>query len=270
MISRTIARGEITSADSLSYFQFYYLEALKKALNWTRMSDHFEQYPQLKTDDTTLRTRIQMHIGLNQPDTALNLLEGALAADLVSYPEALADENYEPLKALARYTEVMALASANWIKNQAARKTAILGAKSLRPAPLWELPDADGKMLRLEDLRGKIVILDFWALWCSPCLQTLSKLQAWHEKNPADDLVLISINVWENPSDYEAVKNFINRQGSGVELLFGDNEVPRAYGFSAIPWICAIDKSGNIAFTLSGDSPVLAETLDVWVEELRR
>lgn len=270
VISRTIARGELPAADSLGYYQFYYLEALKKAQNWPEMRAYLDLYPDLKTSDTTLRTRVLMHLGLSEPDTALNLLEGALAAGVVSYPEALDTADYAPLRSLPRWPEVMALAAKNWAQGKAERKAKILAEKVSRPAPLWELPDPDGNLTRLEDLRGKIVILDFWALWCGPCLQTLAKLDAWRDQNPADDLVVISVNVWENPSDYPAVAALFAQQGYGLNLLIGDSEVPRAYGFSAIPWLCAIDKQGNIAFTLSGDSPVLAETLAVWVEELRR
>ncbi len=270
VISRTIAAGELAAGDSLAYYQFFYLEALKSAKDWTKMRDYLALNPQLKTDDTTLRNRVLMRIGLNDPETAPNLVEGAMAAGLVSYPEAASEESYSSLKALPRYSEVMALAAKNWEKGRAERKNQIRAEMISRPAPLWELPNPEGNLVRLEDLRGKIVILDFWALWCAPCLQTLSKLQVWHEQNPADDLALISINVWENPSEYDAVLSYFASRGYDLKLLIGDSEVPRAYGFSAIPWLCAIDKNGNIAFTLSGDSPVLAETLDTWVEVLRR
>lgn len=270
VVSRVIERGELASADSLKYYQLYYLEALKKTRGWAKMRDYFKLYPQLETSDETLATRILMHLGLDDPETALNLLEGALAAGVIPYPEASANEDYAPLKELPRYAEVMDLAKKNWMQGKAERKAGILAQKISRPAPLWELPDPEGNPVRLKDLRGRIVILDFWALWCNPCLQTLAKLEAWLEQNGADDLAVISVSVWENPSEYEAAAAYFASHGYQISLLFGDSEVPRAYGFSAIPWLCAIDQDGNIAFTLSGDSPVLEETLDVWVEELRR
>ena len=270
LISRLIAKGEISAADSLDYYQLSYLEALKTARDWPKMCSFLELNPELQMDDRTLETRLLMYLGLEQPETALNLLEGALAAGVITYPEALDNPDYAPLAELPRYPEVMALASANWEKAKAERKAKIISEKTSRPAPLWELPDPDGKLNRLEDLRGKIVILDFWALWCSPCLKTLPKLDSWMERNPSDDVVLISINVWESPSEIPNVIEYFSKNSYGMKLLLGDNELPRAYGFSGIPWLCAIDKQGNIAFTQSGFSPILDEIISVWVEELRR
>ncbi len=74
VISSTIARGELIAADSLAYYQFYYLEALKMAADWPRMMDYFALHPGLKTDDSTLRTRILMHFCLDLLETALYLL----------------------------------------------------------------------------------------------------------------------------------------------------------------------------------------------------
>ncbi len=270
VVSSTIARGELDAADSLAYYQFYYLEALDRAKDWGKMRDYLELNPGLKTNDDTLRHRLLMHLGLNEPETALNLLEGALAAGVITYPEALENPDYAPLKELPRYPGMMDLAAQNWAQAKAERKAKIISEKLSRPAPLWELPDPDGQLTRLEDLRGKIVILDFWALWCSPCLKTLPKLNSWLDRNASDDLVLISINVWESPSEIPRAIDHFATHNYGMKLLLGDNELPRAYGFSGIPWLCAIDRDGNIAFTQSGFSPDLEEALDVWVEELRR
>ena len=270
LISRLIARGEVPAADSLAYYQYSYLEALRTAKDWAKMRSFLRQNPDLQSNDKTLQNRLLMHLGLSEPETALNLLEGALAAGVITYPEALDNPDYAPLSTLPRHPEVMALAAANWEQARAERKARIIAEKVSRPAPLWELPDPEGNLTRLEDLRGKIVILDFWALWCSPCLKTLPKLDSWLERNSSEDVALISINVWESPSELPNVIDHFSKNSYGMKLLLGDNELPRAYGFSGIPWLCAIDKQGNIAFTQSGFSPVLEETLSVWVEELRR
>jgi thioredoxin-related protein len=55
-----------------------------------------------------------------------------------------------------------------------------------------------------------------------------------------------------------------------MTLLLGNSELPKAYGFTGIPYICVIDKQGNIAYEQSGYRPDLPELLDFWLEDLRR
>jgi thiol-disulfide isomerase/thioredoxin len=270
VISRQIAKNELAPGDSLAYYQFFYLEVLRKARDWNKMQACFETYPELKTNDDTIRYRILMNIGLKQEETALNLLEGGMAAELLKYPEVVQDPDYESLHVLPRWDSVMALAAKNWEESKAIRKAEALSKKTSKPAPLWELPDKDGNNVRLEDLRGKIVILDFWALWCKPCLQTMPLLDAWLKKDNSGDVRVFSINTWENPSDHDNAATYIQKNRYGMTLLYGNNELPKAYGFTGIPWICVIDQEGNIAFEHSGYSPELPELLDFWVGDLRR
>lgn len=270
MLSGAIAKGDIAPEDSLSMYQSYYLDALSLAKDWVQMQMYMERNPELKTKDETLTTRIAMHIGLKNFDTALNLLEGAMATDALSYPEVANDDSYAILSTLPRYPEVMALAKNNWEQRKAQRKADALAKKVNKPAPLWELPDKDGNPVKLEDLRGQIVILDFWATWCKPCLKTMPLLDDWYKQNRAKDIAAISVSTWESPSAHDKVLAYMKDSGYSMTLLFGNNELPKAYGFTGIPYICVLDKKGNIAYELNGFSKRLPELLDFWVEDLRK
>lgn len=270
MITSAIASKEIDSADSLAIYQYNYLDLLETIGDWDKMHAYFEANPELKMMDETLATRIDMHIGRGEYEIGLNLLEGALATETVTYPEAAANPNYEDLKTLPRYSEVMALAARNWDASKAKRKQDALAKKISKPAPLWSLPDKDGKLVSLESLRGQIVILDFWATWCNPCLKTMPVLDTWLRENPAKDLSVFSVNTWDTSTPTQQVIAFMEENGYSMTLLFGNNELPKAYGFTGIPFICVIDKQGNIAFEHSGYSRDLPELLSYWVEDLRK
>lgn len=270
VLSAAIAKGELPAADSLATYQQTYLQALTLAEEWPKMQAWLEANPSLKEQDETIGMRIAMHIGLEQYDTALNLLEGALAKDLVDVHEVLDEPGYEALKSLPRWTEVIANAHINWQQGRAARKEKALAEKLSKPAPLWELPDKDGKLVKLEDQRGKIVILDFWATWCSPCLKTMPLLDSWLKKDPSDDLRVYSINTWESKASSADVIDYMSKNGYAMTLLLGNNDIPKAYGFTGIPYICVLDKSGRIAYELNGYTKDMPELLDFWVEDLRK
>ena len=234
------------------------------------MHAYLDRWPQLKEDDDTLPMRVDMHLGLGQLDTALNLLEGAMARDVLDVKEVEKDSKYEVLKSQPRYQEVMDNALRNWEQGREKRRQLALQSKISKPAPLWELPQADSTMVRLENQRGKIVVLDFWATWCKPCLKTMPLLDAWFKENAAPDLAVFSINTWQSPSDLPQVLEYIHDSGYSMTLLLGNSELPKAYGFTGIPYICVIDKQGNIAYEQSGYRPDLPELLDFWLEDLRR
>src|SRR6185437_7713491 len=66
-----------------------------------------------------------------------------------------------------------------------------------RPAPATDVKDIDGKAFRFEDLKGKYVLVDFWATWCAPCLAELPRVQAAHAKYRAKGFEIVSVSLDE-------------------------------------------------------------------------
>ena len=134
-------------------------------------------------------------------------------------------------------------------------------------APDFELSTADGTVIRLQDLRGKVVLLNFWATWCPPCKAEMPDLDALHRKYGAEhDFLVLGVNDRENAVDVAAFARrervsfplLIDRDGGVIEKLFNVRYLPTSL---------IIDRDGNIRDTWNGQiarEAMLARLQKVW------
>jgi len=124
------------------------------------------------------------------------------------------------------------------------------------PAPKFSLVDLDGKKVSLEELKGKTVIIDFWATWCGPCKASFPGMQKAVNKFANDPNVkFLFINTWENNVDDKKknAQDFITQNKYTFHVLLdNDNKVIESYKVSGIPTKFIIDKNGNIRFKVVG------------------
>lgn len=118
-------------------------------------------------------------------------------------------------------------------------------------APDFSLPTPDGKTVKLSSLKGKVVIIDFWATWCPPCRKGIPDLVELKDKYGKKGFEIIGISVDRETKD--EVVPFMKNQGINYPIVFGNPTVYQQYGgISAIPTSFVIDKKGNIVATYTG------------------
>ena len=143
------------------------------------------------------------------------------------------------------------------------------------PAPDFSLFDLAGNSISLRGLRGKTIILDFWATWCRPCIASFPGMQTAVDKFKNDDSVeFLFINTWERGDDVKKqVADFIEQKGYSFHVLLdSDNKVVEAYGVEGIPTKFVIDKRGKIRFKsvgFGGDAERMVEELSLMIEMIR-
>lgn len=125
-----------------------------------------------------------------------------------------------------------------------------VGVRSGVEAPLFELPvfGEEGQMMALENYRGQVVVMDFWAEWCKPCEEQMPALeQVATDPEMASDVVVFSINTdQETERRGEAVANFLERLELTLPTLMDDGNVRRLYDVRVIPTLVIVDRQGAI------------------------
>jgi peroxiredoxin len=114
-----------------------------------------------------------------------------------------------------------------------------------KPAPEFELTDLDGKSVKLSDYRGKAVLLNFWATWCSPCKTEMPWFVDLQQRYGADGLQVIGVAMDDAGKD--DIAKFAQEMKVNYTVLLGKNAVAEAYGgVEFLPTTFYIDRKGNI------------------------
>jgi peroxiredoxin len=143
-------------------------------------------------------------------------------------------------------------------------------------APDFSLVDLDGKSVKLSELRGKVVVLDFWATWCGPCIMSFPGMKLSMDKfknNP--NVKFLFVNTYERVDASQwisTVKTFVKQRGFDTFPVIMDigGQVAGNYGVNGIPAKFCIDKEGKIKFKSTGylgSSDAILKEMTTWVEE---
>ncbi|MDB5296658.1 MAG: thiol-disulfide isomerase-like thioredoxin [Phycisphaerales bacterium] len=132
-----------------------------------------------------------------------------------------------------------------------------------KPAPEIKVTTLDGKPFALSDLKGKVVVLDFWATWCVPCVQAMPHLQEMSQRKALVDagLVVLAVNLQEEP---DRVRKFLDDKKLTFPVVIDDDKtkIAEAYRVEPVPVTVVIGRDGNIAEAVLGALPTDLEKIE--------
>jgi peroxiredoxin len=162
---------------------------------------------------------------------------------------------------LRRIARSLPVAAACLVAGPALPVTAPMSA-----APDFTLRSMEGPNLRLQEQRGRVVMVNFWATWCGPCRQEMPQLNRLYEKYRASGFVLLGVNVDDDARNAAGVAAKL-----GVKfpvLLDTDKKVSRLYDLGTMPSTVLIDRDGKVRYLHKGYLSGYEETYEQQIREL--
>ncbi len=109
--------------------------------------------------------------------------------------------------------------------------------------PDFTLPTLDGSSITLSDLKGKVVLINFWTTWCPPCREEMPSLERLYRHFKYEKFTLLAVDIMEHP---ETVKTFAREYNLSFPILLDKKgEVSQKYAANALPTTYVIDKEGK-------------------------
>jgi thiol-disulfide isomerase/thioredoxin len=169
--------------------------------------------------------------------------------------------------------------------DQAQQREKLIGSDAIAiDADAW----INGEPLKEEDLKGKVVVLDFWAVWCGPCIRAFPHLREWHEKHADKGLVVIGPTQYYNfawddaagratrsptPVSPEQEQEMLKRFAKEHDLKYRfavmgkESKFSEHYGVTGIPQMVVIDRQGKVRLIRVGVSPENAQAVSEMIEK---
>jgi len=127
-------------------------------------------------------------------------------------------------------------------------------AQPLKPwkgaTPALELSTLDGQAQRLEDYRGRVLLVNFWATWCAPCLEEMPSIERLRRSLDARRFAVLAVNVGEGP---RAAGDFAKKMDLGFNFLLDrDMKTSKAWGARVLPATYIVDPDGKVRYSHYG------------------
>ncbi|MBS3918286.1 MAG: TlpA family protein disulfide reductase [Deltaproteobacteria bacterium] len=134
-------------------------------------------------------------------------------------------------------------------------------------APDFTLKTIEGHEVALSGLRGKVVLLDFWATWCGPCKESIPHLIQLYKSYQDKGFELIGMST-DKAGDVEMVRRFVKSMDIPYPIIMTPDEVARNYKVTGLPTTVLIDKEGKVREKIVGFNSAIGQQIAARVEEL--
>jgi peroxiredoxin/YHS domain-containing protein len=130
-----------------------------------------------------------------------------------------------------------------------------------REAPAFSLQSLAGEPLSNGSLKGKVVLLDFWATWCAPCRKSMPELQALHKKYAERGFTVIGVSIDEGKDGPSKVKKFVSSKKIAYPIALDSEQAPawEAFKVKAVPAAFLLDQQGRVVAQWTGVGTPAAE-----------
>lgn len=132
--------------------------------------------------------------------------------------------------------------------------------------PDFTLKTLDDQEITLSNLKGKVVLLDFWATWCAPCRESIPHLVQLYRAHQGRGFEVVGISL--DKGDKEIVRRFVQSMDIPYPIVIAPENVVRSYQVNSIPNVVFIDREGKIREKIVGFSTVIAQQMETKVGEL--
>jgi thiol-disulfide isomerase/thioredoxin len=126
-----------------------------------------------------------------------------------------------------------------------------------QPAPEFRLPDLNGRLFNSTDLKGSVVVIDFWATWCGPCLSEVPTFNNLHQKFGSRGVIVIGIAIQSGWA--EDIAPYRDKFRIGYPILVGEDEIVEKYGVIGFPTTYIIDRDFKVHRKYTGKLPEKSE-----------
>ena len=137
-----------------------------------------------------------------------------------------------------------------------------------KPAPAFKMTDTKGKVHTNASLKGKVVLMDFWATWCGPCVAASPSMQKLHDKYASKGLVVIGANTYERTNADGAAKKYATEHKYSYTFTKKNDTLAKKLGFMGIPGFVFVDKKGIVRHVQTGWGSELEPVFEKKIKEL--
>ena len=140
---------------------------------------------------------------------------------------------------------LLTLAGIATTADQSTVRAILQPANERKAAPQFALKDSSGDTVSLKNYRGKVVLLDFWATWCTGCKKEIPWFSEFHRTYGAQGLAVVGVSMDEG--GWNVVKPFLAETHVPYRMLLGDDPIAQRYGIQNLPDTFLIDRQGRVA-----------------------